>query len=214
MVRSRASLLRLLAFATAACGADPAPPTIVAESAVGGASASGGATQVLPSIPPVVTSSGGASEPAPGPAAGGSPAHAGESAAHHASGGSAAGSAGSTSDFEQRCHAGATDECAHCVCRECAAEAEACELRDGCSAIAACVLETGCTGTACFCGTADTLRCLSGAANGPCKEVISSAPGGRSPTLDNPSAGPAADAAVALGACTEPPSGVCAPDCS
>jgi hypothetical protein len=199
--------------ATAACGADPAPPAIVAGPASGGATASAGTSQVFPSSPPLASSSGGVSEPAPSPAAGGSPAHAGGTAAHHASGG-VAGSASSAVDFEQRCHAGASDECAHCVCRECAVEAEACELRDGCSAIAACVLQTGCIGTACFCGTADALRCLSGAADGPCKDVILSAPGGRSPTLDNTSAGPAADAAVALGACTEPPSGVCAPECS
>jgi hypothetical protein len=91
-------------------------------------------------------------------------------------------------------------------------QAELCEKTAGCAEIAACGLETGCVGTACFCGAVDPLRCLSGEASGPCKDVIVGAPLGRMPTLDNPSAGPASDAAVALAACTEP-SGSCATEC-
>ena len=168
---------------------------------------------MITSSPPLVTSSGGVTQAAAGATTGGSETHFGGSGAsgtQHASGGMLA----VPSKFEQRCHASATDDCAHCVCDECAPEAEACELRPGCAEIAACVLSTGCVGAACFCGAVDTLRCLSGAANGPCMDVILSAPGGRSPTLADPSAGPASDAAVALGECAEPPSGACATECS
>ena len=91
-------------------------------------------------------------------------------------------------------------------------QAERCEQTAGCAEIAACGLETGCIGAACLCGPVDPLRCLSGDASGPCLDVIVGAPLGRMPTLDNPSAGPASDAAVALSACAEPP-GSCADEC-
>jgi hypothetical protein len=58
------------------------------------------------------------------------------------------------------------------------------------------------------------LRCLSGEADGPCKDVILSLPGGREPTLTAPSAGPASDAATALSQCSQPPTGLCASECS
>jgi hypothetical protein len=118
-----------------------------------------------------------------------------------------------TLDFEARCQACAEDACARCLCDECPTETEACQRTAGCAEIAACVVETACAGAACFCGDADALRCLSGESNGPCKDVILNAPGGRTPSLDNPSAGPASDAAVALSSCTEPPAGVCSTEC-
>jgi hypothetical protein len=128
-------------------------------------------------------------------------------------GGAVADCDGPTLDFEARCQACAEDACARCLCDECPTEAEACQRTAGCAEIAACVVETACAGAACFCGDADALRCLSGEANGPCKDVILNAPGGRAPSLDNPSAGPASDAAVALSSCTEPPAGVCSSEC-
>jgi hypothetical protein len=94
-----------------------------------------------------------------------------------------------------------SDACTACLCRQCPTQVKTCESTSGCQAIAECVATSKCTGLDCYCGTADTLSCAAGTANGPCRDVILSAPGGRKPTVTNQSAGPAADAATAVGNC-------------
>ena len=62
--------------------------------------------------------------------------------------------------------------------------------------------ESGCTGVDCYCGVASIVACASsGAADGPCKSTMLEAPGARIPTLTDPSAGAASDAAVAVAGC-------------
>ena len=78
--------------------------------------------------------------------------------------------------------------------------------------ILACVRDNGCSGTDCFCGDAALPSCFSGGGNGPCKNVVLAAPGGREPTLDNPSGGPASDAALEVGECADDDDG-CADVC-
>jgi hypothetical protein len=105
------------------------------------------------------------------------------------------------------------DSCNTCLCRQCPAQVQACETTSGCRAIAECVRTTRCQGAACYCGSADVLTCAAGTANGPCREVILAAPGSRKPTLNNQSAGPAADAATAVGNCGAKIDTGCAASC-
>lgn len=93
--------------------------------------------------------------------------------------------------------------CEHCVCESCPEALADCAATPGCPEIMACALQTGCTATDCFCGDASLTGCLDGEANGPCRDVIVAAPGGRAPTLTQPSAGPAAEAARAVAECAE-----------
>lgn len=93
------------------------------------------------------------------------------------------------------------DRCLQCVCAQCAAQTRTCVETPGCLAISACVKESGCTGVDCYCGSSDALRCATGQADGPCRDVMLNAPSGRIPTIANPSAGPASDAAVAISTC-------------
>src|SRR5690349_15985063 len=210
-------LLPLLVGAPSSCGPEPAPSPVhgslhdqstgaqaASGGARGGARATGGITQASTGGAHHAGSGGAAGASASAARGGGEPHSGPGTGGAQGNGGVASACEDSALSFEERCHACATDDCGHCVCSECATAAEECERRQGCAAIAACVLEAGCEGAACFCGSASALRCLAGEANGPCKDVILSAPGGRSPTLDDPSGGPAADAAVALGACTQP----------
>jgi hypothetical protein len=98
---------------------------------------------------------------------------------------------------------GATDACAGCICDRCSDTLQTCVETDGCPEILACVRESGCTGRDCFCGDAGLIECLEGAGNGPCRDVILAAPGGHAPTAQDPSAGPASQAAQDVGNCAE-----------
>jgi hypothetical protein len=55
----------------------------------------------------------------------------------------------------------------------------------------------------CYCGSADALSCLNGKGDGACRAAIETAPGGRAPSVREPSAGPAADGASALAQCLQ-----------
>jgi hypothetical protein len=96
-----------------------------------------------------------------------------------------------------------SDECATCVCSECASELDACAGTPGCAEILACVRENDCSGSDCYCGDVRLTECFRGEANGPCKDVVLAAPGGREPTVANPSGGPASDAALDVADCAD-----------
>jgi hypothetical protein len=98
---------------------------------------------------------------------------------------------------------GTSDACGACVCSECGSELDTCANTPGCPDILACVRENGCSGTDCFCGDAALPRCFNGGGDGPCKDVVLAAPGGREPTLNDPSGGPASDAALEVGECAD-----------
>lgn len=106
--------------------------------------------------------------------------------------------------FEENCLACAATSCERCLCTDCSEPVQACASTSGCPQIAACIRASGCVGIACYCGTFDAVACGAGQANGPCKATILAAPGSSVPSLLNPSAGPASDAAVAIAACTQP----------
>lgn len=93
------------------------------------------------------------------------------------------------------------DACAACLCEKCPEPVSACKSTPGCQAIAECVASHRCQGSDCYCGSAPLLGCANGQANGPCRDIILSAPGARKPTLSDQSAGPAADAAIAVATC-------------
>ena len=215
----RTALPSLLLAAAVACGSDSKPdsgPDIDVNTggnfassggsaSTGGNTASGGnpAAEPIPTVTPPGTG-GSATDPGPPPSTGGSGSGTGGSGSGTGTGGAtpipnpsmaqagADACTDSTVPFETRCAACVATDCDRCVCHECTAEAEACEQTPGC---------------------ADPLRCATGGGNGPCKDAIVKAPSGREPTLDNPSAGPASDAAVALSGCMEPPAGPCATQC-
>jgi hypothetical protein len=92
-------------------------------------------------------------------------------------------------------------ECLSCVCVKCAAALDTCATTPGCREIMECVATSGCIGAECYCGDAGSATCLAGRGNGPCKDVVLAAPGGREPDTRNRSAGPASDAANAVGSC-------------
>jgi len=98
---------------------------------------------------------------------------------------------------------GTSDACGACVCSECGSELDTCANTPGCPEILACVRENGCSGTDCFCGDAALPRCFNRGGDGPCKDAVLAAPGGREPTLDDPSGGPASDAALEVGECAD-----------
>jgi hypothetical protein len=98
---------------------------------------------------------------------------------------------------------GSTDACAACICERCGSELQTCVETDGCPEILVCVRESACSGRSCFCGDASLTECLRGEANGPCRDVILAAPGGRTPSAQDPSAGPASDAALRVGECAD-----------
>lgn len=107
---------------------------------------------------------------------------------------------------------GTSDACGACVCTECGTELDTCANTPGCPEILACVRENGCSGTDCFCGDAALTRCFDGGGDGPCKDAVLAAPGGREPTLNDPSGGPASDAALEVGECADDDDG-CADVC-
>jgi hypothetical protein len=119
-----------------------------------------------------------------------------------------AGQAGTSSDPvggggapANRCESG--DACGDCLCVDCESEVALCNETVGCFEIVACARINGCTGLDCYCGSALPIACATGGqANGPCLDAALAAPGSRLPTLANPSAGPAADAALEIANCT------------
>ena len=95
------------------------------------------------------------------------------------------------------------DTCLQCVCTHCTSEVRRCSDTPGCFDISACVQNSGCTGIDCYCGQSDAVTCALGQAAGPCRDAMVRAPSGRIPTIANPSAGPASDAAVAISTCLD-----------
>jgi hypothetical protein len=88
---------------------------------------------------------------------------------------------------------------------------DACTDTPGCLEILACARNSGCTGFACYCGTIDLLACATtDLANGSCLAVMQAAPGAHAPSLVDPNAGPASEAALDLANCTGQR---CAADC-
>jgi hypothetical protein len=133
----------------------------------------------------------------------------GSSAGGSSAGGSSAGSDSCGSDtpgasFEEDCLACAVGACERCLCTDCTEQLQNCGSTSGCPEIAECIRESQCTGADCYCGTFDAISCAAGQSNGPCKPTILNAPGSMVPTLLNPSAGPASDAAVAISECMRP----------
>jgi hypothetical protein len=107
-------------------------------------------------------------------------------------------------DFVASCLACAADDtCAQCLCTDCTPAMEACSRTEGCPEILACARETACAGRDCYCGDASLAACAAGEARGPCRDTFLQAPGGRAPTLGNPSAGPASDRALDIVQCLE-----------
>jgi hypothetical protein len=98
---------------------------------------------------------------------------------------------------------GTSDACGACVCTECGSELDTCANTPGCAEILACVRENACSGSDCYCGDASLARCFNGGGDGPCKDAVLAAPGGREPTLEDPSGGPASDAALEVGDCAD-----------
>jgi len=74
------------------------------------------------------------------------------------------------------------DECAECVCSQCAAQTSACYEQPSaeevrlCNDLAQCVRSTWCNGIACYCGD-DLFGCSLGNANGPCRAEVQAAAG-------------------------------------
>jgi hypothetical protein len=114
--------------------------------------------------------------------------------------------------FKTRCLACATDTCGTCLCNDCTQKLETCQNTPGCQDVADCVVASGCNSEACYCGSYGLAECLAGQSDGPCKDVMLSAPGGHEPSATNVSAGPATDAALAVGLCAVS-GGPCANEC-
>lgn len=95
------------------------------------------------------------------------------------------------------------DSCATCLCVNCTQALRDCDATEGCREIAACVKASACVGIDCYCGTAPLADCANGGGNGPCKEAILAAPGGKPPTLVDPSGGPASDAVAQVARCMQ-----------
>ena len=98
---------------------------------------------------------------------------------------------------------GEGDACGTCVCTECRSELDTCLGVPGCAEILACVRESGCSGRECYCGDASLTECVRGEANGPCQEAVLAAPGGKAPSITDPSGGPASDAALNVSDCAD-----------
>jgi hypothetical protein len=99
---------------------------------------------------------------------------------------------------------GANDACGNCVCSACTTELERCADTPGCAEILACVRESACAGNECYCGDARLTECvLGGGGNGPCRAAVLAAPGGKEPSLADPSGGPASDAALGVADCAD-----------
>jgi hypothetical protein len=181
----RASALALTAALLLACGSNGSSDAPSANGGGGDSSSGGNAPN----------QSGGGSGAAPGATATGGPGDA-------TAGASASENSGAT--FEESCLARAASACERCLCTDCANPVQSCGDTSGCPEIATCIRDSQCAGIACYCGSFDAVACATGQSDGPCKATILAAPGSRVPTLLDPSAGPASDAAVAIAACAQP----------
>jgi len=115
----------------------------------------------------------------------------------------AAGQAGQAEPAADACGVLGADACGACVCARCNSELDSCLAIAGCAEILVCVRDSGCSGSDCYCGDATLPECLAGDARGPCREAVLAAPGGKAPSLTDPSAGPASDAALRVADCAE-----------
>jgi len=98
---------------------------------------------------------------------------------------------------------GGNDACGACLCGACRDELAGCGALPGCTEILACARTNACFGIDCYCGSVNVITCAtSGLGNGLCLDATLAAPGSHPPTLVNPSAGPASDAALAVANCT------------
>ncbi|MEO8179837.1 MAG: hypothetical protein ABI895_13475 [Deltaproteobacteria bacterium] len=98
---------------------------------------------------------------------------------------------------------GGNDACGACLCDACRDELVTCGALPGCAEILACARANDCFGIDCYCGSANLITCAtSGRGNGLCVDATLAAAGSHPPTLVNPSAGPASDAALAVANCT------------
>ena len=98
---------------------------------------------------------------------------------------------------------GGSDACGACVCTTCKSDLDTCFGVEGCTEILACVRESGCSGRDCYCGDARLTECVRGEANGPCMDAVLAAPGGKAPSLNDASGGPASDAAQRVADCAQ-----------
>jgi len=186
---------------------DEAPPGAAEPSASTGASGDG----VIVGVPPLQSpsggeASGGVDAPDEGTASGGGASGAGPTGAGEGlagTGGVAGQSPAPDAGGEPTASAcNRDDACGLCLCGACREEFDACDRTPGCIEILACARLTGCIGFDCYCGSVDAITCGSrGRGNGPCLDATLAAPGSHEPTLVNPSAGPASDAALAFGNC-------------
>lgn len=95
-----------------------------------------------------------------------------------------------------------SEACSECLSRECPEAIQTCRTTPGCEAISACAQGTDCMDDACYCGTFNLVLCATtGQGNGPCRDVTLAAPDAHEPTPAVPNAGPAAEAARAVGNC-------------
>lgn len=79
----------------------------------------------------------------------------------------------------------------------CGTTFDTCGATPGCNEILTCAASNACSGADCYClGEGCGM-------DGPCRSVIDSAPGARVPDANNPSLGPASDAARAVGDCLQ-----------
>ena len=194
-----------LAFVLTACASDGSPEGD--ETFRGGASAGASGQPGAASAGNVTgggsLSAGQANAGSNGGGATGAPV-AGSSGSSGNGGGGGCREAVAVAEWESNCLAcAAEDACGSCACRSCATEIRGCQDTPGCLEIAACVKSTSCLGVECYCGTDTAASCANDGGNGPCKEAILNAPGGKAPTLLQPSAGPASDAVTALATCMQ-----------
>ena len=205
--RKRALVLGWVFAATIACSShtDAGPNDLAPVS-------SGGSSGAPVAVSPTAGGGGMTASGASGGVAGGaSPTQsAGNSATGGGSGQSSGGGATQCRDdppaaeWDANCLACANGEaCAVCLCTNCAQAIRDCEATEGCKEIAVCVQSSGCQGVDCYCGTDTLPMCTSGGGNGPCKDVILGAPGGKPPTLADLSGGPASDAVGQVALCMQ-----------
>jgi hypothetical protein len=193
-----------LAFALTACASDGAPEGD--DSSRGGASA-GASGQ--PGAASAGSATGGAGSAGSAPAGSGGGGVTGLPVAGSSGSSGNVGSGGcregvAEAEWAANCVAcAAGDACASCACQSCAAEIHTCEDTPGCLEIAACVKLASCVDVECYCGTDTAAACANGGGNGPCKAAVLNAPGGKAPTLLQPSGGPASDAVTALATCMQ-----------
>jgi hypothetical protein len=96
------------------------------------------------------------------------------------------------------------DACGRCLREECTAPLLTCAATPGCGEILDCARFNGCRGLECYCGNVGLVTCaLTGQGDGPCLAVALNAPGAHEPTLVEPNAGPASEAALVVADCRD-----------